>query len=518
MIINDYIVGELVKNGIDTVFGYQGGNITYFVDSIGEHDDIKYVQTYNEQGAAFAANAYSQVTQNFGVAIASSGPGAINMINGVANAFYDSIPCLFITGNVNTKGMRKEECFRQNSFQEADIISMVRPIVKYAKQVNHEDSIEDILDEAIKSMMSGRKGPVLIDLPHDIQRQKIEALKDSGKKATAYTNDVKLLNVCIELLNDSKNPVLLVGGGGREGISREYIYEFAHGLNMPVVSSLCGKDVFPNDDVLFVGMIGAFGNETANEMIINSDLILVLGSRLDERQLFDAKGKNLFSGKKIIHVDIDADELRRTGIDKVNVNSDVATFLEYFLNNSNQMSNFKTNLVKSYRDLKSSKYSFVDEICEAIGDLQVVTGDVGINQMIVAENLTVRKCMKYLNSGGLGSMGYSIAASIGASYGLKKCKVVAFTGDGGLMMNLQEIQTIVRDKLPITIVVLNNKKLEMISRYQEAVFEKRYYGSVWGYEVPSIMKLSQGFGIDYYKWPCDIKDDNRPKVIEIEID
>lgn len=494
MKVSEYIVKKLQLQNIDTIFGYQGGNITYLIDAISNQDGIKYIQTYNEQGAAFAANAYAQTTNNFGVAIASSGPGAINLINGIANAFFDSIPCLFFVGGVNFQTKKESENVRQNAFQETDIISMVKGITKYATTVDNAQDIKEKLDKAISIMMTGRKGPVVLELPHNVQREEIDNL--IFENSEIKTNNNVDISKAIKLIQGSNRPLFLIGGGCKDFETRKMINEIVSITQIPCVASLCGLNIV--DSKYDFGLIGSYSLGKSNKVISLCDLIIILGSRLDERQEIL---KNINKEAKVIRVDIDENEINRKIKSNYQYCGDCKDFLKELLKN--------VCFLKKYDSWYKISCNVSDEYCYAMDKntfnfisnintdcYDTVCVDVGIHQMAVAQALKSNKL--FLSSSGLGSMGYAIPASIGAWYGTKK-KVLCFVGDGGLAMNLQELQVLNRDNSDILIVVINNKQLGMISLYQEKVFDKRLIGSKDGYQPIDIKKIANCFNLPYQR-------------------
>lgn len=533
MNVAEYITSILRENGIEYVFGYQGGNITYMIDAISRAEDISYVQTYQEQGAAFAANAYAQVSEKFGVAISSSGPGAINMINGVANAYYDSIPCLFITGNINTASMRESETIRQNGFQEADIVSMVSGITKYAITVYHAEEIPQIMEKALYEMKAGRPGPVLLDIPHNIQRAEIteKDMFDKPVDGEAHEIEEKQIHLIVEKLRASKKPVLLLGNGSRGRASGKLIEDFLEKVPIPTVVSLCGKDAVSNIHPCYRGMIGSYGLPYSNRVLNEADFVLALGSRMDERQRTVGMD-DFLKIAEVVHVDIDENELGHVKKDEIKVNAKVEKFLEVFLSCIEEKISFDKWLetTKGWMAEPVPEEALIygsrvrDKLIHVLGGVledSVVCVDVGNHQMAAAQALNIGKDSAYLNSAGLGSMGYALPAALGAYYAAMDKRIICIAGDGGLMMNLQELQVIAREKLPIIIVVINNRGLGMIENYQNLAFAGRVYGSRWGYMAADFEQISAAFGIRYAKENItennELLSGNQPVLIEIEV-
>ncbi|MHB1454433.1 MAG: thiamine pyrophosphate-binding protein [Saccharofermentanales bacterium] len=535
MKVTDYIVTRLYQCGVRAVFGYQGGNITHLIDSIGKVDGISFVENYHEQASAFSANAYSLISNTIGVAISSSGPGAINLISGIANSYFDSIPCLFITGAVNTSAMRQDPKVRQSAFQETDIVSIVKPITKYATTILKVEDVAFELNKAIKIALEQRQGPVLLNIPHDIQRGDIEPEKfeypDKVFFDAGYTTYMQRFK---ELLLQAERPLLLVGGGARSTKSKALIKALLGQIKIPVVSSLCGLDVLPHNHECYCGFIGTYGNRYANLAIQHSDLLIVLGSRLDDRQIPSSKNEYLCN-KKVIHVDIDPIELNRVIDETLSINLSVEEFLsllqDCFTISCDYSSWINTIHTWEYRfpswctnSREVNSNDFIHTISASLSKNSIICVDVGQNQMCVAQTVYLSEGQKILNSSGLGAMGYALPAAIGASYATNKLEnVLCIAGDGGIQMNIQELQTVIRDDLPIHILIMNNHCLGMIRDYHTKMFDNRFFGSVEGFDSPSYEALAKAYGfaylcvdsIDRYNDACDMIKAHRRSIIEI---
>lgn len=529
MNVAEYIVKQIKNAGIEYIFGYQGGNITYVIDAIAREPSIHYAQSYNEQGAAFAANAYAQVSGMFGVAVSSSGPGAINLMNGIANAYFDSVPVLFITGNINTATMKLNVAMRQNGFQEADIVSMVKGITKYAKTIMSVEDIVPALSEALSVMLDGRKGPVLLDIPHNIQRSSLdeewtELIKDNNQGIIPE----EYIDKTIGCLKKSKKPIFLVGNGCRSAHARKLFAMLTKDLCIPIVSSLNGIDVCSSNNPNYIGMIGTFGLEGTNRVLEQADCIVAIGSRMDERQRYN-NGKDLLDAKNIIHVEIDKSEMWHVDANEYVVPYTAEAFLRGLIARLNDVNDIDYSdwyaEVLDIRKDAPTNYVLGRQCAIQLGKVfnnKKVTSycvDVGCHQMAAAQVACLKYGDCYLNSAGLGSMGFSIPGAVGAYYANKSNRVVAICGDGGFMMNLQELQWIKREKLPITIVVVNNKSLQMIANYQRLTFEGRVVGSEQGYESPDVQRIATAFGFNYYEANDEIlsRDYCIPTIIEIEV-
>lgn len=514
MKVSDYIVNVLKQYGIEYVFGYQGANISHLIDSIGKSGNVKFIESYNEQGASFCANGYAQVSKKLGVAIASSGPGAINLISGITNAYFDSIPCIYITGNVGSKSMRKSNSIRQNSFQELDIISMTQDVTKYSKMIQDPLQVPMILKEAIYVALEGRKGPVHLDIPHDIQKcdipdSYIKSLKTCENKQKGNFNKVEnFAQQYLTSLKNSKRPLILIGAGFADCTNKEQGLTFLNALNIPYVASLQGLTAVNSDDDKFVGFIGDYGNRYANLAIHYCDNLLILGSRLDHRQTGGDLSK--FAPKaKIYRVEIDENEVNRVAIDSYTLLADIRGFLEFFQGKVLKKSFAQWTSVINRWKIEFSSFdatkkdvhvnTFFDTISKSLEDAYIVCGDVGQNQMAIAQSFRINEKGSLLMSGGLGAMGYAIPASLGAKYASKDSLVIAVVGDGGIQMNIQELQMIQRDSLNIKIILVNNNCLGMIRQYQSLALESKFYGSVIGFKNPNYSKIADAYGLEYFR-------------------
>jgi len=515
MKVSEYVVEFLSDVGVDTIFGQIGGFNADLIDAITLGKKQKFVLNYHEQGAAFAANAYAMVKDNVSVATASGAPSSCNLIGGIANAFFDSIPCLFLVGSVHSKALRKSPNIRQNAFEEIDMVALVSEIIKFSVKVTNPLDIRYRLEEALYIAREGRKGPVLIDLPYDVARAEIDIEELKGfipdEVEGATFNQFDEFEI-IEQLQAAKRPLILLGGGSRGGASRHLIKKLLEKASIPAVASLCGLDVLPNEHPCYFGFIGHYGNRYANFAIANCDCLIVLGSRLDERQI--AGDKSRFAGNaNVIRVDIDQVELERIDIKndnlkEIKIHSSVENFLEKLLATDFPALNYKrwvdviSQWQKQYPPFEPTleeinANNFLYAISEYFPEDLVITADVGQNQMFAAQSLRLKRGNVLLNTGGYGSMGFSLPAAIGAAYARPGATVFSINGDGGLMMNIQELQAVKRDKLPIKIIVLNNNCLGMIRRLQERLYDDRTTGSVDGYEAPDYSKIAPSYGLEY---------------------
>lgn len=504
---SDYIVEYLIGKGITDVFGYPGGMITHLMDSFSKYSDkITAHVTYHEQGAAFAACGYGQTAGKPGVAYATSGPGATNLITGICNAFFDSIPVIFITGQVNYNERKGGYGVRQRGFQETDIISMVSDVTKYAIYIDSVNKLPYELDKAYQIAMSGRRGPVLLDIPMNIFREDIENRKE---KASDDENDEKtsadisfIENILKTELGKAKAPVLLLGNGIKFSNDYAQIRELIDRLRIPVVSSMLAFDVLGGSP-LYYGFIGAYGDRAANFIVSKSDLVISIGARMDIRQV-GATREKFAPDAQILRFDVDAGELDyKVHENEVDVCADaelVVMALEHIelSREYEEWVRVCSEISRLLQNIDDDKMRFLmEKISQSISDDSIITTDVGQNQVWVAQSFKLKPNQRVLFSGGHGAMGYSLPAAIGAFYGSGKKGVYCITGDGGLQMNIQELQFIARERLPIKVIVLNNNALGMIRHFQEMYFGGNYYQTKpeGGYVAPNFSKIANSYGI-----------------------
>ncbi len=510
--ISDYIVEFFVKKNVKVVFGYIGGMITHLVDSINKNEEINYIQVYHEQSGAIAAEGYARITGNVGVAIATSGPGATNMITGIANAYFDSIPVIYITGQVNSYEFKYDKPIRQLGFQETDIISMVKGITKYAKLVDNPDDIPYELEKAFSIANEGRKGPVLLDIPMNVQRTDIELSKCKTFKASVKRHRHIDWNIIIDEIKSAKRPMILVGGGANDSKSINQL-DYLASLNIPIVCSLMGKGIVDEMKNSFVGMIGSYGNRCANMAINNCDILIALGTRLDTRQT-GAQYQSFLKNGKILHVDVDENELDFHRLEeRISIHSPVGEFLDELVkrnvtfNRDDKWMNFISYLKEKYNQKMEIErfvdnkipYQFMDLINSLAPSNAVFTVDVGQNQMWAAQTLKLTKNQKFFTSGGHAPMGYALPAAVGCAMGNYEKRIIAICGDGGFHISTQSLLLISQYNLPITIFVFNNSSLGMITQFQSLYFEKRLTGTTYsgGYLVPDIEKMAEAYSIKY---------------------
>jgi acetolactate synthase-1/2/3 large subunit len=517
MKLSDYVIDFLVSEGITHVFEVCGGALAHLLDSMYDRKEISTVSMHHEMAAAIAAEGYSRVSGNIGVAMATSGPGATNLITGIGSCFFDSIPCLFITGQVNTYEFKFDRPIRQIGFQETDIVNIVKPIVKDAMLITNPNKIKYYLERSMCIARSGRPGPVLLDIPMNIQRADIspEFLESFYKISTNESVnefDDEIVEQIVQLTRSSSRPVVLVGGGVRLSKAQDELLKFVHKTGIPVVTSLMGLDAFPHNNQSFVGMIGSYGNRYANLTIANSDLVLAVGTRLDTRQT-GTKPKTFARDAKIVHVDIDPYELNNKIEADFPINSDVKNFLAILNNYISEYDKHKIQpwkqTIKRYKDRYPSykilsndliePNFFMHKLSEFLPEDTIICVDVGQNQMWAAQTLEVKKSQRFLTQGGMGSMGSSLPMAIGASFAKPGKIVVVITGDGGFQLNIQELQTVYYHKLPIKIILLNNRCYGMVRQFQEQYFNSRFQSTVVGYSYPNFQDVVSAYKIPVTK-------------------
>lgn len=525
MTVSEYIVKYLKACGVTHYFGYQGTMIAYFVDAIYREKGVYNHVSYNEQGAALAASGFTKATGNMAVAYATSGPGAINLLQGIADAYYDSAPVLFITGQINLSEYTFFPHLRQQGFQQTDIVSICSSITKNAIMVTSTAEVPNILDSLVTKMLSGRMGPALLDIPMDIQRAQIDIPIDLNKnpfssvfQKTDCDDALKIAMAIFTALKKSKRPVLLLGNGiSKNEVTRKNVRALINKLQIPVVTTLLAKDLIPFDSKYNFGMLGyAYGHRYAN-MIVNTkaDLIISLGARLCPRQT-GIKTTEFAKAAHIIRVDIDKEELnRRIHFDEMAYCSDVNTVIDEmvkinYILNSGEWLNVCNQIKNLLQTVDTGKdYRKPNEVIRMIGNALpeecTVACDVGQHQIWVAQSFENKKNQRILFSGAHGAMGFALPAAIGAYYGKHKIPV-CIAGDGAFQMNIQELQWVVQEKIPIKIIILNNHSLGLIRQQQSTILAKHFYGSVaeYGYSAPAFCSVASAYGMRTIK--CEGKE------------
>jgi acetolactate synthase-1/2/3 large subunit len=512
MITADYISRFLQQQGIPCVFELVGGMITCLLDSLHRQGRIRIVTMHHEQAAGFAAEAVGRLTGVPGVALATSGPGATNLLTAIGSCYFDSSPAVFITGQVNRNEQKGPRAIRQQGFQETDIVSMAKPITKGAWQVREARDVLRLLGEAFQLARAGRPGPVLLDIPMDVQREEIPDTTASCaavEAPTAERPDAALIAELLGALSTARRPLILAGGGLRSAHAVELFRTFVAKTRVPVVYSLMGVDALPFGDPLRVGMIGTYGNRWANLALGRADLLLVLGSRLDVRQT----GSDLaaFKGDRAVyHVDIDPEEINN----RVRGCRGIVSGLREFLAGIQQAaeavafpdwSEWVAEIASARQRMPDTAEldgvpginpnGFMHELSRTMTAAAAYVVDVGQNQMWAAQSLEVHEGQRFLTSGGMGSMGFALPAGVGAALALPGRPVVVIAGDGGFQCNIQELQTVIRNRLPLKMVVIDNGCLGMVRQFQQCYFEGRYQSTLWGYSAPDFTRVAAAYGI-----------------------
>ena len=543
--VTDYVARFLYSRGVRTVFELPGGMTTHLLNSLYEFQKIRVLSVHHEQAASFAADAAGRLTGVPGVAMATSGPGAINLLTGVGSCFFDSSPAVFITGQVNRHELRGDRAIRQLGFQESDIVSMSKPVTKASWQIRTPEEVPELLERAFDLATAGRPGPVLLDIPMDIQNSVIDVpdpVSVPSVPSSVSAIDSSVWQQLRIALKGSKRPLVLAGAGVRAGNALQAFHRFVEELKLPVVNSLLAVDVMAYRHPLRVGMIGSYANRWANHALANSDLLLVLGSRLDIRQT--GNDTAFFKGDRVIvHVDCEFGEINNRIPGCIAVLSELRPFLETAAKELGSIEHSDWSRWHAEIAALREKYDDRLELSTATGinpnvfmhQLSVVSQqaaaylvDVGQHQMWAAQSIEIGADQRWLTSGGMGSMGFALPAAIGAAASVAPRPVVVVAGDGGFQCNLQELQTIVRNRLPVKIVVINNHCHGMVRQFQQSYFNEQYQSTLWGYDTPDFARVAQAFGIPGFSvvnkdqvdeglralW----EDPNAPALLEVTID
>ncbi|MEO2506763.1 biosynthetic-type acetolactate synthase large subunit [Clostridium paraputrificum] len=499
---SDIVVQSLIDEGVDIVFGYPGGQVINLYDSLYKYQDkIRHILTCHEQGAAHAADGYARATGKVGVCIATSGPGATNLVTGIATAYMDSIPMVAITGNVPMSLLGKD------SFQEVDITGITMPITKHNYIVKDINDLQEVIKKAFYIAKEGRPGPVLIDIPKNIQVEKVEykklePLEVARKEELIYEDKV---SDAIELINNSKKPFIYVGGGAITSDASKDVVELAEKINSPICNSLMGIGVIPKEHPLLTGMIGMHGTKASNISATKCDLFIALGARFSDRVI--SNPENL-SNAKILHIDVDPAEINKNIKVDLSVVGDLKLVLQRILPHINEKKNkewiehveyLKTlNAYKKEEEEKLTPEYFFEVLNKLNQGNLIISTEVGQHQMWTAQYFKFNAPRRLITSGGLGTMGFGLGASIGAQLGKPDCKVINIAGDGSFMMNCNELATAVKNNLPIVVVIMNNNVLGMVRQWQTLFFDGRYSNTTLDRKT-DLVKLAEAFGAEGYR-------------------
>ena len=526
---SEIVIECLKEQGVDTVFGYPGGAILNVYDELYKHrDEIRHILTSHEQGAAHAADGYARATGKVGVCLATSGPGATNLVTGIATAYMDSIPIVAITCNVGVSLLGKD------SFQEIDITGITMPITKYSFIVKDVADLADTIRKAFRIARTGRPGPVLIDIPKDVTAAVTEyERQELGKYVPEHPHiGEKEIADAIAMIEASERPFVFVGGGAvLSGASGE-LREFVDKLDAPVTDSLMGKGAFPGTDPRYTGMLGMHGTKASNYGVSECDLLIVLGARFSDR--VTGNTATFAKNAKILQIDIDPAEINKNIIVSAEIIGDLKEVLHILNRNLKQQDHHEwIEKVGSYKEKYPLKYHhdvltgpfIVEEIYrQTDGDALVVT-EVGQHQMWAAQYYKYTQPRTLLTSGGLGTMGYGLGAAMGAKTGRPEKTVVNIAGDGCFRMNMNEIATAVRHNIPVIEVVVNNHVLGMVRQWQDLFYDERYSATVLR-DAVDFAKLAEAMGAvgihvetqeEFKKAFADALKLNRPVVIDCQI-
>ncbi len=525
----EILVECLLEQKVDTIFGFPGGAVLNIYDAIYKYQDkIRHILTSHEQGAAHAADGYARASGKVGVCLATSGPGATNLVTGIATAYMDSIPMVAITGNVALNLLGKD------SFQEVDITGITMPITKHNFIVKDVNDLADIVRRAFKIAKEGRPGPVLIDIPKDITAQKAEYNKKEAEvieRSVEYISD-SAVNEAISLLNNCNKPLIYAGGGVSTSDACDELFELVEKLHAPVTLSLMGMGAFPATHKLYTGMVGMHGTKASNMAVTECDLLVAIGARFSDRVI--SKLERFAPNAKILHIDVDAAEVNKNIKSECHIIGDVKAVLK--LINKGIESKDRSHWLDFVNDLKV-RYPLVtesndltpqyvlDKIYEITEGDAILSTEVGQHQIWTAQYYKFTKPRTLITSGGLGTMGFGLGASMGAQIARPDKRVFNIAGDGSFRMNLNELATAVEYNLPIVVVIMNNHALGMVRQWQNMFYDKRFSQTTLD-RATDFVKLAEAFGA--YGFNLTKKEDtenvirkalslNKPVVINCEI-
>lgn len=524
----DILVECLLEQGVDTIFGFPGGAVLNIYDSLYKYQDrIRHILTSHEQGAAHAADGYARASGKVGVCIATSGPGATNLVTGIATAYMDSVPMVAITGNVASNLLGKD------SFQEVDIAGITMPITKHNYVVRDVNLLADTVRKAFKIAREGRPGPVLIDIPKDVTAQYAEYERQVPESSDEFEICDQAVAKALELINESKKPMIYAGGGVTASNAANELYELAVKIQSPVTLSLMGMGSFPSTHELYTGMVGMHGTKVSNLAVTQCDLLLAIGARFSDRVV--SKLERFAPNAKILHIDIDEAEVNKNVLTEHHIIGDVKAVLSKI--NQGIQTVDRTEWLNYIKELKE-KYNVkspqtgltpefvLNRIYKLTGGDAIIATEVGQHQIWTAQYYKFTKPRSFISSGGLGTMGFGLGASIGASLACPDKRVINIAGDGSFRMNLNELATAVEYNLPIIVVIMNNHALGMVRQWQNLFYDRRYSQSTLDRKT-DFVKLAEAFGAVGYNL-TDQKDVdwiltealsmNRPVVINCEID
>jgi acetolactate synthase I/II/III large subunit len=506
VLVSDYVASFLASRGVPAVFEMSGGMIARLLDSLYRLGETRVVSMHHEQSAAFAAGAAGAITGTPAVALATSGPGATNLLTGIGACYFDSQPAVFITGQVNRSELKGDRPIRQLGFQETDIVAMAGPISKAAWRVYTPEEVPERLAAAFELAVSGRPGPVLLDIPMDVFGTRIDPALPARRRAPSPAVERAAIDELLEALERAERPLILAGGGVRTSGAVPVLRELLAEIAVPLVSSLHGIDTLPYEHPQHYGMIGSYGNRWANGAIGHADLLVVLGSRLDIRQT--GADTTFFKGDRtIFHVDVEPGEINHRVAGCRAVVGDVRAFLEAVAARGHapmSWPHWQDELAKQrerwpdtaeIRDIEGINPNvLMHELSAASTAAGAFVTDVGQHQMWAAQSLELSGDQRFVTSGGMGAMGSGLPLALGVSI-VDPRPVVLIAGDGSFQTNIQELETVVRNQLPIKMVIVNNNCHGMVRQFQESYFDGRYPSTVLGYSAPSFAAVAAAYGI-----------------------
>jgi len=518
---SDYIAKK-ISTFTNHVFSGQGGSVVHILDSLSKIKKVKIIPSQNEQGASLAADAYYRTSGNIGVVIATSGPGILNTLQGMACSYYDSIPALYISGAPVTKQIKKNKKLRQLGFQEMEVADLVRSITKYSTRITNTKDINYEIEKCIHIAQDGRPGPVLIDLPDDIQRMDLKEKNQKKYKIKKIKPKKINLRNTKDLIKKSKRPIIIVGGGVKISNSQNKLFELINKYKLPYALTWATADIFNNNSDLDIGTFGNYATRHANFAVQNSDLLIILGSRLNGTQI-GSNPKTFAPKAKKILVDIDPAELKgENGLQiDCKINCDIKQFVDSFENiikNFNiddewysAIKDWKKKYPIIHEDMYKAKnfvnpYIFFDKLSDACKDSDIIIPDASANLVWCFQTFKPKKNQKIFTALNHSPMGYSIAASIGAALGAPSKKILAIIGDGSVQMNIQEIENIKHLNLPIKIFIVNNNGYGMVKQTIDTWLNKNYVGcdTQSGLSMPDFQKVFSSYGIE----TCEISNHN----------
>src|SRR5699024_121772 len=494
---------SLVEAGVDTLFGYPGGSVLPIYDALYRNNaSFKHILSRHEQGSIHAAEGYARVTGKPGVVLATSGPGATNLITGIADAIMDSLPLVIFTGQV------AHQVIGTDAFQESDIMGVTTPITKYNYQVEKLSELPRVIKEAFHIAGSGRPGPVLIDIPKNIAEEISGDVYDDsfdlpGYQPTTKPNPLQIVKLS-EALSRAKKPVVLTGAGTQFADASDELFEFIQKYELPITSTLHGLGTYPGTDELFLGMAGMHGTYAANMALHDCDLLINIGARFDDR--LTGNLEHFAPKAKVAHIDIDPAEIGENIHTEIPVVSDAKEALKALLNSDITQPNHQEWIEEIRRNKKDyplwynrsdeaiSPQWLVEQVYELTEGKAIVTTDVGQHQMWAAQFYKFNKPNRWVTSGGLGTMGFGFPAAVGAQLGAPNDLVVSIVGDAGFQMTLHELSIIHERNLPVKIIIVNNTALGMVRQWQESFYEERYSESILQTN-PDFVKLAESYGV-----------------------